>query len=260
VKIVVYHYGEFGQRIIGNLINYSGFCISCGEACTQCRSGKYTAAEDIVAIIEMPNPDNLGDFIDEVDPLIPQIPEAEVAVVINVHADILFGMLPLLKKAGYKAMVGCSERPQELPLGLRKQLEDKAQELGLEAAFTKPFCAMKPDPKKPTIFEFLNKALIGEPLLDIVLNEGSTGKRTIIAANVLRSAPCGSTWFVAKRLTGLEADQEDLRERISEAHHAYPCTASMERDSELGDTILHKAGYIIREKVEEGIANARTVG
>lgn len=258
MKIVVFYNGEFGQRVIGNLVNYSGFCISCGEGCNQCRSGKYSAAEDIVAIVEMPNPDDLGDFIDDVDPLLPQIPKAEVAVVINVHADILFGMLPLLKEAGYKAIVGCSERPQELPLGLRKQLEEKAKELGLEAAFSKPFCAMRPDPNKPLISEFLNKALIGEPKLDIVLQIGPTGKRTILAANVLRSAPCGSTWFVAKRLLGLEADQEDLRERISEAHHAYPCTASMERDSEVGDTILHKSGYIIREKVEEAIAHART--
>jgi hypothetical protein len=256
VKIAVFYYGEFGQRVIGNLINYSGFCISCGEACTQCRVGKYSAAEDIVAIVEMPNPDDLGDFIDDVDPLLPIIPNAEIAVVINVHADILFGMLPLLKEAGYKAIVGCSERPQEVPLGLRKQLEEKAKELGLEAAFAKPFCAMRPDPEKPIIMEFLNKAMIGEPGLDIVLQK-SGAKKTILAANVLRSAPCGSTWFVAKRLLGLESDQDDLRERISEAHHAYPCTASMERDTEVGDTILHKAGYIIREKVEKAIANAR---
>jgi len=58
-------------------------------------------------------------------------------------------------------------------------------------------------------------------------------------------------------MLGLEPDQPDLRERISEAHHAYPCTASMDRDTEVGDTILHKAGYIIREKVEDALTKAR---
>ncbi|MDD3565620.1 MAG: DUF166 family protein, partial [Methanothrix sp.] len=43
---------------------------------------------------------------------------------------------------------------------------------------------------------------------------------------------------------------------ISEAHHAYPCTASMEQDPEIKDTILHKAGYIIREAVEDAIRRA----
>jgi len=257
LKIVVFYHGEFGQRVVGNLINYSGFCISCGEACTQCRTGKYSAAEDLAAIVEMPDPDSLGDFLDDVDPYLPSIPPADVAVAINVHPDILYGMLPLLKEAGYKAVVGCSERPQEMPLGLRKQMVEEAKELGMEADFAKPFCAMRPDPEKPVIAAFLNKAMIGEPELDIVLQKSREGRDAILAANVIRSAPCGSTWFVAKRLLGLEADQEDLRERISEAHHAYPCTASMERDLEVGDTILHKAGYIIREKVEEAIKNAR---
>jgi hypothetical protein len=89
------------------------------------------------------------------------------------------------------------------------------------------------------------------------VQKGRADKDTIVAANVVRSAPCGSTWFVAKRLLGLEPDQSDIRERISEAHHAYPCTGSMERDTELGDTILHKGGYIIRGAVEDSFKKAR---
>ncbi|HMB45758.1 MAG TPA: DUF166 family protein, partial [Candidatus Methanoperedens sp.] len=49
-----------------------------------------------------------------------------------------------------------------------------------------------------------------------------------------------------------------LDEVISNAHHAYPCTASMERDAETKDTILHKAGYIIREAVH-GALNENNV-
>ncbi len=36
-----------------------------------------------------------------------------------------------------------------------------------------------------------------------------------------------------------------------------PCTASMDKDPQIGDTILHKAGYIIREAVEEGMECAK---
>jgi hypothetical protein len=258
LKLIVFYSGEFGGRVVGNLVNYSGFCISCGEACTQCRNVRPGYAENIVSLVEMPDPASLGDFIDDVEPYLPKdIPQADIALVMNVHPDILFGLLPKLKEAGVKGIVGCSERPQELPLGQRKQLEEKAAELGMEAAFAKPFCAMRPDPTKPNIAAFLEKAGIGEPLIEVAVQRSRVGKDHIVAANVIRTAPCGSTWFVAKRLLGLEPDQPDIRERISEAHHAYPCTASMERDTELGDTILHKGGYIIREAVEDSFKRAK---
>ena len=258
LKLVVFYNGEFGQRVVGNLINYSGFCISCGEACTQCRNVRPGYADKIIALVEMPDPATLGDFIDDVDPLLPNaIPSADIALVINVHPDILFGLLPKLKEAGVKGIVGGSESPRELPLGQRKQLEEKAAELGMEAAFAKPFCALRPDPAKPNIYAFLTEAGIGDPLIDVTVQKSREGKDHILAANVVRTAPCGSTWFVAKRLLGLEPDQSDIRERISEAHHSYPCTGSMERDSELGDTVLHKGGYIIRDAVEDAFKRSR---
>jgi hypothetical protein len=68
---------------------------------------------------------------------------------------------------------------------------------------------------------------------------------------VLRDAPCGSTWFVAKKLKW--SDVKDYKETISGAHHSYPCTASMEKDPQIGDTILHEAGYIIRKSVEDAM-------
>jgi len=258
VKAVIFYNGEFGQRLIGNLINYTGFCISCGDACTQCKTGKYGMAKNLVSIIEMPDPNTLDDFIDDAEPYIPKdIPQADIAVVVNVHPDINFGLLPRLKELGFGGVIGGSEAPRELPLGLRRQLEESADKIGLEASFTKPFCALLPGPEKPRIAAFLEEAKIGHPLLEITLQKGR--KDTITGVEVLRSAPCGSSWYVAKRLIGMEVDQDEIRERISEAHHAYPCTASMDRDFELDDTILHKAGYIIRDAVEDALKRARRV-
>jgi len=60
---------------------------------------------------------------------------------------------------------------------------------------------------------------------------------------------------VAQKLKNVPLDSK-LDEVISNAHHAYPCTASMDRDTELKDTILHIAGYIIREAVHEAIKDS----
>jgi len=49
---------------------------------------------------------------------------------------------------------------------------------------------------------------------------------------------------------------KDLNQNTSNAHHGYPCTASMDVDPELGDTILHKAGYIIRQEVHAALLRA----
>ncbi|RLE89534.1 MAG: thymidylate synthase, partial [Thermoprotei archaeon] len=67
-------------------------------------------------------------------------------------------------------------------------------------------------------------------------------------------APCGSTWHIAEKLIGSVIEpRETLWERIAKAHHTYPCLASMEMDQELGDTILHKAQYLIRGAVEDSL-------
>jgi len=74
---------------------------------------------------------------------------------------------------------------------------------------------------------------------------------------VRRSAPCGSTWYVAKKLVGVETKREILYDAIAKAHHSYPCTATMGVDSELKEPILHVAGYIIREEVEKGLKQTK---
>ncbi|MEA1906234.1 MAG: DUF166 family protein [Euryarchaeota archaeon] len=59
---------------------------------------------------------------------------------------------------------------------------------------------------------------VGIPVLKISVANG-----VISAVKVKQSAPCGSTWFVAKKLIGVPAhSQQDIRDAASEAHHSYP--------------------------------------
>lgn len=113
-----------------------------------------------------------------------------------------------------------------------------------------PFCDLQLQDDKPLIKGFVAEFGIGRP--EVWVEEDRRGR--IAHVDVLRSAPSGSTWFVAKQLERVEVEnRQELYDRISESHHSYPCTASMEKDRELGDTILHRAGYIIREAVEEAL-------
>ena len=65
----------------------------------------------------------------------------------------------------------------------------------------------------------------------------------ITKANVIASGACGSTYYIARWLLGRSLEDDLLTEVISKRLHSFPCTASMERDPELGDdTPLHIAG------------------
>ena len=249
MNLIVIYSGDFGERVIGNLINYSTFCISCAEACTHCKEGKYGFADSIKTFFKLPEPSQLPVFIeDSASEYLPQdIPDADIAIVSEIHNDLLLELLPILKDSGIKAMI----IPQESAAMIaRPQVEELCDKEGIEVVFPKPFCDLQPQDDKPMIKRFVVEFRIGRP--EVRVEADRRGR--IAHVDVLRSAPCGSTWFVAKQLAGVEVEnRQELYDRISESHHAYPCTASMEKDRELGDTILHKAGYIIREAVEEAL-------
>ncbi|HID20407.1 MAG TPA: thymidylate synthase [Methanophagales archaeon] len=246
MDLIVIYSGDFGERVIGNLINYSTFCISCAEACTHCKEAKYGFADSIKGFFKLTDPSLLPVFIENSasEYLPKELPNTDIAIVSEIHNDILLELPLMLKDLGIKAMIV----PQESAAMIaRPQVEELCDREGIEIAFPKPFCDLQPQENKPTIRRFVSEFKIGRPEVRVEVDR----KGRVVHVEVLRSAPCGSTWFVAKQLEGLEVEnREELYDRISESHHSYPCTASMERDREIGDTILHKAGYIIRAAVE----------
>jgi hypothetical protein len=249
MNLIVIYSGDFGERVIGNLINYSTFCISCAEACTHCREGKYGFADRIKGFFKLPDPSLLPVFIENsASEYLPnEIPDADIAIVSEIHNDLLLELPLILKDSGIKAMIVPQESAARIA---RPQIEELCEREGIEIVLPKPFCDLQPQDDKPVIKRFVAEFMIGRP--EVRVEADRRGR--IAHVDVLRSAPCGSTWFVAKQLAGVEVEnRQELYDRISESHHSYPCTASMEKNRELGDTILHKAGYIIRAAVEEAL-------
>ncbi|MEA1957007.1 MAG: DUF166 family protein [Euryarchaeota archaeon] len=249
MNLIVIYSGDFGERVIGNLTNYSTFCISCADACTHCKEDKYGFADRIKGFFKLPAPSLLPVFIeDSVSEYLPkEIPDADIAIVSEIHNDLLLELPLILKDSGIKAMIVPQESAARIA---RPQIEELCEREGIEIVLPKPFCDLQPQDDKPVIKRFVAEFRIGRP--EVRVEADRRGR--IAHVDVLRSAPCGSTWFVAKQLARVEVkNTRELYDRISESHHAYPCTASMEKNRELGDTILHKAGYIIRAAVEEAL-------
>jgi hypothetical protein len=250
---------EFAERAIRNLINDPSFCKSCGVYCDSCKYNVYSHVRNIRAAIELPNSSDLPVFIDEPQKYMPKtIPKADLCIASGLHKDLLLEIPRYVKRAQVKGLIVPIEDFVEVPHGLRKQVEERCQELSLENTFAKPFCSLEPGENMPTISRFVTELNVGRPLLEISTAKRGRGE-VIESVIVRRSAPCGSTWYIAKRLVGVDTTQEILREAVAKAHHSYPCTATMGIDPETKEPILHMGGYIIREAVEDALKKAKAL-
>jgi hypothetical protein len=244
MQICILYSGEFGKKVVGNLVNLSNFCTACGDLCDKCRTGRISFADMVYEIHELPS--DLPDFIEDPTDLFPKMRHCDLIIAMGIHPDLLADIPALAESINARAVIVPVEEPGWAPPGLQKQIRDKLGSIGIECEFPKPFCSLT-ETGKPVIDKFV-KLGFGKPKLRIRLSEDG---RLFTRVEVLRDAPCGSTWFVARKLKW--SDTSGYKETISNAHHSYPCTASMDRDVQLEDTILHKGGYIIREAVEKAL-------
>jgi hypothetical protein len=257
ISLVFVYSKDFMERVIRNLINDPCFCQSCGLYCESCKYNVYSFVRNVRAAIQLPDPSELPAFIDNPEEYMPRkLPKADVCLASGLHKDLLLELPQHIKKAGIKALIAPIEDWQEVPTGIRKQLAEKCRELGLECAFPKPFCTLTPEKDKPIITRCIEETKVGRPLLEI--STMKIGKDEVIEyAAVRRSAPCGSTWYIARKLTGVSTEKDILYDAIAKAHHSYPCTATMVTDPETKEPILHIGGFTIREEVEKALEKER---
>jgi hypothetical protein len=259
LSLIFVYSGEFAERVIRNLINDPSFCKSCGLYCDSCKYSVYSFVHNVRAAIQLPNPSDLPAFIDNPEKYMPKkMPKGDLCIVSGLHKDLLLELPRHIQKSGTKGLIVPIEDFSEVPSGLRKQVNQNCQELGLEISFPKPFCSLEAVEDKPCISKFVAQFKVGRPLLEVSISR--RGKREFIdSAIVRRSAPCGSTWYVARKLVGVETKKEILYDAIAKAHHTYPCTATMNMDPEAKEPILHIGGYIIREEVEKALKQTESV-
>lgn len=228
--------GEFGKRFAINLI-YPHLCPTfgaCGiEGCDYCK--KYDFTSKISYVKQLPKPSELGVYVENPEILFERF-ECEVLVAVDIHPDVLTSLPEICE---FKALIvpACNQN-WCLP-GLRKQLSGKCQEIGIEFASPKPFCSLQEN--SGLVGKFCRTFSMGRPKFRV-----ERDGRLVRRVEVLRSDPCGSAYYVAKRMTGFII--EDEREMWKEVHQhqcAYPCMASMERDPELKEAPFHLAGYIM---------------
>lgn len=131
-------------------------------------------------------------------------------------------------------------------LGMEAQIREELGEKGVTCVFARPFCTLDPigDPFTDEFAKFF-----GRPELEL-----SISNNVIVKASVRRSAPCGSTFFIAEKLVGIKSSEAILQSGLF--LHYYPCLASMEHDPVLNETPMHIAGFEIKKAVYHALKKA----
>lgn len=223
IKIFILSSGEYGSRIINNIAN-RGFSSS------------------IVGLHEYP--DDLPEFIHDFESYLPDhLPECDLVLALGLTGDINMILPEIAAKTGAKSVIVEVHDPSQIPPGLQSEIEGSFNDAKI--VFAKPFCSLKPVGDE-VIDEFAR--YFGKPEIEI------EGEKFIKKITVKRGAPCGSTWYVAEELEGFPLEDAELES--GNKIHNYPCVASMKTDPVVGDTILHLAGYKIKEAVKEGVGFA----
>ena len=233
MRICILYSDDKQLNFVNNLCNLCSVC----DYCAPCRPVSLNFTRYLYGVFRLP--DNLPVFVEEPLAYIPELPACDLVIALNIHPDLLLELPSVLSKAKVKAVIAPADAPEWVPPGLKRQLKTLFKEYTIECAFPKPYCSLDYKKEHPFINQMIKDLKIGKPKVDIEIK-----RNTILKATCLTSAPCGSTWYICEKLKNVPVT--NVIETIAEAHHAFPCNASMVKDPEINDTLLHKAGYTVR--------------
>jgi len=197
-------------------------------------------------------PTGLPAIIDDADEFLPrELPHADLLISLGEHSGVAQMIPDMVKRSGAKAVIAPADNRARLPFGLARQIQRKLESVGVDMVYPVPFCTLtEKDSQNPYIQEFARH--FGRPDVDIEFYEDD--KHRVGKVIVKREAPCGSTRFVADRLT-----ETWFREAVEQAgllHHQFPCMATMAMDREFEDTLMHRAGNMLKQTIQQSIKDA----
>jgi hypothetical protein len=236
MRILAIITGEYGQRHVENIRAHAP-----GEWLIEV----WRAPAAYPPIIDYPE-----------DHLPESLPDADLVLSFGEHKGVAELLPEIVRRTGARAVVAPVDREEWLPRGLARQLRRWLAELDVACVTPKPLCSLSEthynvkrhqiEYDDPLIAEFARH--FGRPEFRIVVDPNTRDTAEIA---VVRDAVCGCGRYVGQELLGVPVD--DAERLAGLLHHHYPCLASMGKDSDFNDTIMHVSGNIMKEQVREQV-------
>ncbi len=197
--------------------------------------------------------------VDEPEQYIPDnLPQADLILHLAESPQAAQLLPTLADRTGARGIVASIDSTAWIPLGLRNQLRRELNKNDIVIVYPEPLCSIDEETvgfyennKQPytsaVISEFAR--YFGKPKIALTLDNANN----IVAAKILRGAPCGSSHYTSRRIIGLEAENAVPKSGLMCLH--YPCLASMqfEQTDNGVDTIMHTSGRVFNEAMEKAL-------
>jgi hypothetical protein len=225
LRLLVFTQGRYGERILDNI--------------------RFRAPKHWIITHEL-LPGDLPPMIDEPNDFISSLAadrDPDLVLFMG-ESPSAFSLLPsIMKRVSAEILIAPVDDYSWLPLGLERQIGSELEERGVRSVFPRTFCTLAPEGEK-YIDEFTR--VFGSPQL-IVEADGDEVK----SVDVLRGAPCGSTWQMADKLAGTKVNEAAAK--AGTLVQIYPCFASRKVERFLGDSPIHMAGHIAGKALEKAL-------
>lgn len=208
-------------------------------------------------------PSALPLIVDYPEDFIPEsLPPTELILALHEHKGVAELIPEAAKVTGAQAVIAPIDNLAWLPTGLANQLRGWLADQGVASVFPKPFCSLTESHYNVRRFRkaYDNQLIsefaryFGQPDLKLDIDPQN---RTITKVQVIRDACCGCAHHVAERLVGTTADDAEIEAGL--AHHHYPCLASMIKDPDFSDTLMHVSGHLLKDNVAEQVKPYRNI-
>lgn len=184
----------------------------------------------------------LPEIIDDPNEFLPRdLADVDLVVFLSEEGSAPQLIPDIVKATRAKGVIAPVDNSRWMPQGQITQIRRSLDAWGVAYAFPRPFCSLESH-ESPVIKEFIK--VFGKPEISIMSDDGKTVKNV----TVHRGSPCGCTEYVAENLKGERLDE--TVEKAGLLHHHYPCLASMDREEDLGDTLMHVSGLITKQCAE----------
>ncbi|MHA1379810.1 MAG: DUF166 domain-containing protein [Candidatus Helarchaeota archaeon] len=226
VQILLFQRGKYGERVVETV-------------------KKHAKKSKIKKVFEIPK--DLPEIIEDPENYIPNdiFNDVDLIITYSLHLDLSQYIVQLAKEHNVKTVVMPGEDPTYSKLGARNQLFEIA---GNEVEIFGPevTCALKPTKGNKEIERFCSE--LGHPEFKIEVENGKINK-----VHIIKGAPCGASWFVAKEIVGENIENAPQKAALLTQYY---CRASRGYDILKGEGKIHKAGKITMKAFEKAIQKA----
>ncbi len=198
----------------------------------------------------------LPPIIDDPEDYLPEaLPQADLVIALGDVAGLAQLIPDVVRMVGAHSVIAPIDRNSSLPSGLATQLEGWLEQMGVAAVLPKPFCSLTETAynRTPLVRTYEDEHIsrfarhFGKPEIRAEVEDGQ-----ISQTNVIRDAACGCARYVSEKLIGTPVEQ--ALEEAGMLHHHYPCLASMDKDLDYQDTLMHVSGNLLKDQLKDELS------